>query len=272
MNSLKVLIVENEILIARQLSKYLEKQKYQVTGIARTGEQALELAKHENPDIILMDIDLDGDMDGIQTAAIVHKTLIIPIIYLTNLKDEQTFERASETLPATYLTKPFKNLDVRNAIEMSIKSLSLLSHDKAKDVNISVELNLKGQKNDQAELYTLKDRLFIKNEDGAYERVMLDEIIYIQTDDHFITLYTQYGERKIKYNLNQFIAFIKNYPIFRINKQTAVNANYVLSIKKQEALLEYTDISNKMIQKSFPIGLAYQNEVIDNFRVVMTKP
>lgn len=272
MNTLKILIVENEILIAKQLSKYLEKQAYEVTGTARTGEHALELAEQENPDIILMDIDLDGELDGIQTAAIIHKTLIIPIIYLTNLQDEQTFERASETLPATYLTKPFKNLDVRNAIEMSIKSLSLLSHNKAKDMSLSLEINLKKQEKDTEELFILKDRIFVKNENGDFEKLLLDDIISVQSDDHYIHILTRDRKLKAHYKFASFLESVKDYPIFRIHRGTAVNANFISIISKTEVKLEYTNKSEEgnTIKVNFPISDSYREEALTNFRVLMS--
>ena len=123
MNAIKILIVEDELIISKQLSIYLKQRNYDVIGIPRSGEQALEIVENENPDIVLMDIDLDGELDGIETAAKIHETLIIPIIYLTKFNDNRTLDRVKDTLPATYLTKPYKNHDVRNAIEMAISSL-----------------------------------------------------------------------------------------------------------------------------------------------------
>ena len=271
MNALKILIVENEILVSKELTSYLVHQKYQVSGAARTGEQALELVKEENPDIIIMDIDLDGELDGIQTATIIHETLIIPIIYLTDIKDEQTFNRASETLPATFLTKPFKNLDVRNAIEMAMRTLSSLLEKQAKDINISFELDLKGQKKDVNEFYTLDDRVFIKNEEGAYERIKLDEIVYIQAEGQWLTINSIYGERKIKLGLSRFLELVKDCPIFRIHKKTALNAKYVDILSKSEVKVEYRNGLNKLIQESFPIGSTYKDDVLNNFRVMIAE-
>ena len=270
MNKPKILIVENEILIAKQLANYLEKQKYQVSGKARTGERALELAKQESPDIILMDIDLDGELDGIQTAAIIHETLIIPIIYLTSIRDKQTFERASETLPATFLTKPFKNLDVRNAIEMSIKSLSLLSHDKAKDVNLSLEIKLKKQEQNNSELYALKDRIFLKNQEGDFDLLLLRDIISIQKINRQLHIQTLNGMLISNYSFTSIFEMLKGYPIFQIHRGIAVNANFVYKMSRTDVYLEYPSSEEAIkIQQSFPISNSYRNEALNSFRVVL---
>lgn len=271
MNPLKILIVENEILIAKQLSNYLKKQKYEIAGISRTGEQALELAKYENPDVILMDIDLDGEMDGIQAAASIHQSLIIPIVYLSQIVDSQTLKRASATYPATYLTKPYKNLDVRNAIEMAISSLSLLTNKHKKDVNISLDVNLKMPQKLYNVLHSIQDKIFIKKDNGSFDRLKFDEIVYIRTDDHTLIIETIFGEMKTNYTLAQFLEFFQAYPIFRIHKQYAINSNYVCSISKTELKLEYTNGFAEVIQQTFKIGPSYQKEVLKNFTFLTPK-
>jgi DNA-binding LytR/AlgR family response regulator len=271
MNPLNVLIVENEILIAKHLSKYLVDQMYNISGVARTGEEALNLVEKENPDVIIMDIDLDGQLDGIQTATLIHEKLIIPIIYLTHIQDNKTFERASNTLPGTYLTKPFKNLDVKNAIEMSIKSLRLLTQNKSKDLNLSIELNIPEGNKVLEEVYSLKDRIFIRNKYGTFSRLDLDDIVYINTDDHSLIIQTLEGEKRINFVFSNFLESIKEYPIFRIHKQTAVNANYVYNLSKKEVNLEYIDSNKELVKKTFHISKAYKEEVLNNFRVVITK-
>lgn len=272
MNPLKILIVENEILVAKQLSIYLVKQKYQITGIARAGEHALELIKHETPDIILMDIQLDGELDGIQTATIIHQKLIIPIIYLTQIRDEPTFARARTTLPAMHLTKPFKNHDVRNAIEMTISSFSLLHGNKTKDVSVSPEISIENEEKKPEELFILKDRVFVKNNSCGFDRLILSEVISIKADERFVHILTVNGKLKILYKLSSFLKMLNNYPIVRINRGTAVNANYVYQLSKTEINLEYPNQSNKdgeTIKISYPISNTYRNEALTKFRVTL---
>jgi len=274
MNAVKILIVENELIIAKQLAKYLEKRKYQIIGISRSGEQALELIEEENPDIVLMDIDLDGNLDGVETTNIIHETLIIPIIYLTKYSDQRTLNRVKDTLPATYLTKPFKNHDVKNAIEMAISSLSQLTHHKSNDVNVTLEIQLNHEDKQSDQVFHLKDRIFVKNKSGDFDRLLLENIVYMESDNHTTLIHTPNGTIMVKALLKYFLEILKDYPIIRIHHQFAVNANYVYNISRKEIKLEFIDKTQtpeKLAQIELPISTTYKNKSFNDFRVVLPK-
>lgn len=116
----KILIVEDEIIIARELEARLAAMGYDVPGIASSGKVALELALETQPDLVLMDIVLKGDMDGIETAAEIRCRLSTPIIYLTAFTDEKTLGRAKITEPFGYIVKPFAERELRANIEMAL--------------------------------------------------------------------------------------------------------------------------------------------------------
>jgi diguanylate cyclase (GGDEF)-like protein/PAS domain S-box-containing protein len=120
MGNENILIVEDERIIAIDLQRRLEKFGYHVTAIAATGKQALESIEAELPDIILMDIMLAGDMDGIQTAQIVKERHEIPVIFLTAFSDEKTLERAKHVEPVGYILKPFKEKELYTSIDIAL--------------------------------------------------------------------------------------------------------------------------------------------------------
>ncbi len=116
----KVLIVEDEVFVARDLQMNLEQMGYTVISMVPSGEQAIQKIEEERPDIVLMDIVLQGEMDGIETADIIHSKFDIPVIYLTAHGEEMIFERAKKTGPFGYIIKPFKNEELQKAIEMGL--------------------------------------------------------------------------------------------------------------------------------------------------------
>lgn len=116
----KVLIVEDETIVALEIKKVLEKLDFIVTDMATGYDSALESVKRTKPDIILMDIDLRDDKDGIDVAKQIQKTNNIPIIYTTAYSDEKTLNRAIETNPVTYLIKPFKREELKSNILLGI--------------------------------------------------------------------------------------------------------------------------------------------------------
>ncbi|MEG4272070.1 MULTISPECIES: ATP-binding protein [unclassified Microcoleus] len=117
---INILIVEDELLIAKSLSPKLEKLGYLIADIVSSGADAIQRARELRPDLILMDIVIKGDIDGIETAAIIHQELDIPIIYTTAYADDETLQRAENTGSYGYLLKPFKEREMHATIKIAL--------------------------------------------------------------------------------------------------------------------------------------------------------
>lgn len=120
METARILVVEDESIVAMDIQDRLESLGYTVVGTAATGERAIERAFRFRPDLILMDIRLQGEMDGIEAAAQILQQLTVPIIFLTANADAPTIERAKKTNPFGYVLKPFEERDLQTAIEMAL--------------------------------------------------------------------------------------------------------------------------------------------------------
>ncbi|SLM47358.1 protein of unknown function [Nitrospira japonica] len=129
-----ILIVEDEAVVAADLAGKLERAGYRVVGIAADGEDALETAAAQLPDLVLMDIRLAGQMDGIETAERIREARSIPVIYLTAHSDASTLQRASMTEPFGYILKPFDERDITTQIE-----IVLYKHEAEKSLRESEE-------------------------------------------------------------------------------------------------------------------------------------
>lgn len=120
-----VLIVEDEMIVARDLQIRLTQMGYHASGIAGSGEEAIGLAQASRPDLILVDIHLNGSMDGVETTRRIKALRDTPVVYLTAHSDEETLKRAKETEPYGYLIKPFIAEEVRTTIEMALNKHAL---------------------------------------------------------------------------------------------------------------------------------------------------
>ncbi len=116
----KILVVEDEGIVARETEYRLKDLGYTVCGIAASGAEAIRKAEQALPDVVLMDIMLKGEMDGIDAAEQIHSTLNIPVVYVTAHADENTVQRAKATEPMGYLLKPFNERELHAAIEIAI--------------------------------------------------------------------------------------------------------------------------------------------------------
>lgn len=120
MSNTKVMIVEDEKIVAMDIKSSLENLGYTVTAIADSSETALKKVVETRPDLILMDIHIKGDVDGITTAEKIHTNFNIPVIYLTANADNKTLQRAKLTEPFGYILKPFEEKELNVSIEMAI--------------------------------------------------------------------------------------------------------------------------------------------------------
>ena len=120
MEKARIMIVEDEWTVAEEIKMVLESFEYTVTSMSSSGEEAIQNAEKDKPDLVLMDIMLEGEMDGIEAANEIRSRFNTPIIFLTAYTDEKILERVSITGPFVYIAKPFVNEDLKISIEIAM--------------------------------------------------------------------------------------------------------------------------------------------------------
>ncbi len=122
MTGIKVLIVEDEPLIAKNIGMYLNNNDYEVSGIAYDPEEAIFQLRRQSPDFAILDINLESEKDGIDIADYINQHNFIPFIYLTSYSDKDTLERAKRTNPAGFIVKPFNERTLYTTIEIALSN------------------------------------------------------------------------------------------------------------------------------------------------------
>lgn len=117
----KILLVEDDSIISMQIQRELEGWSYTVVGVAQSSEDAVLMALDLSPDLIMMDIVMQGKYDGIEAVEKIKRHRDIPVIYTTGYHDDETIERARKTNPEAYLLKPYRSFEIRAAIEIAIQ-------------------------------------------------------------------------------------------------------------------------------------------------------
>ena len=165
------------MIIAANTSLQLTNLGYEVSGIVSRGEEALVQIEENLPDIILLDIQLKGELDGIETAHRMQKHFNIPIIYLTSNVDEANFERAKETNPYAFISKPFKKLDLQHAIDLTANRI------------LEAEIKV-SEENSSEPSFVLSDRIFVRHNDRIV-KIIIADILYIEADRNYCRIHAK---------------------------------------------------------------------------------
>ncbi len=140
---IKILVVEDVPNVATVLEARLESYGYEVCNVANSGVKAIEYAAAHQPDLILMDIMLEGEMNGIEAAEQINQELDTPIIYLSCLNDQEVMDRAIKTNPYGFIVKPYDNAELRFSIENALKKYRHIKHQKARIAELETSQNNK---------------------------------------------------------------------------------------------------------------------------------
>jgi DNA-binding LytR/AlgR family response regulator len=232
-NSIKILVVEDEMIIGAKISMQLSALGYEVTGILPRGEEVLNHLKENKPDIIILDIHLKGKIDGIETAALVQKNFQIPVIYLTANADDATFNRAKTTRPAAFISKPFKNLDLQRAIELTIGRMAEAETGKVTSTAIENE-----------QPFILSDRIFVRYKEKMV-KIMIADILYVEADRNYSRLFMANREYLLSITLKVIEEKFPGHLFLRIHRSYYVNLAHVEAVGE-----DYVLIGNKEIPLS----------------------
>jgi two-component system response regulator LytT len=249
MKKTSVLIVEDEVIIAKDLAQTLTKLGYTLAGHCTKGEDVIDMIESKTPDIILMDIMLKGNMTGIDAAKEIRKKFEIPVVYLTAYSDEDSLNRANTSSPSGYLVKPFKANDLRATIETALH-------------RFNEELRLRKENQMLYELVhnkESKDLLFVKSSFQLVKVVMRD-ILYVEALKDYVTLHTIGGKYIIRSTMKGIQEKLPPEQFVRVHRSYIVRVDKIISIDHTRMILEYN--------KEVPIGGLYKEEFLKRINTI----
>lgn len=236
MSRLKIGIIEDELIIAETIRETLLDLGYEATEAAINFSQGLELIEKENPDLLLMDIVLSGNKDGIDLAHEIRKLYDLPIIFLTSNADEATIRRAKEVQPDGYLVKPFNRQDLYTSIEIAISNF-----EGTEKKEVKTTLNKQ-----------LTDSIFIK-QDTLYHKVRFADIIYMQSDHVYLEIYTATQKFLIRTSLGSYLEKLPADTFYQIQRGCAININHLETINHSYAIVAGHQL---------PVGKTFRDELM----------
>jgi DNA-binding LytR/AlgR family response regulator len=246
MKDLKILVVEDELIIAESLKATLQGMGYDVVDIFTSGTEVAQKYVPGMADIAFMDIFLANNTDGITAAVQLIKKDPIPVIFLTNSTDEFLRKKAIfDTNAVYYLTKPFTKVDISTAIDFALKQLKAYQF-------ADTTSNEPG--------YLLENSIFLKNGLG-HKKVMIDDITMLEADGSYCKFTFKDGRQQVfSENLSYFgdkLSFAKE--LLRIHRSYIVNVNFIERVHESRVWIKGNEI---------PISRNYKSNFMEKFRFV----
>ncbi len=221
-NKVRILVVEDEFITLDMLRDYLENSGYDVSGDAMSADEAIDVLERFDTDLVLLDINIKGDRDGIWIAEQIRQHYQIPFIFLSAYSDAPTIERAANTYPYGYLVKPFTQADVFTAIEVALKNF-------AREVR---PLNLPEQNwADGAELL-INQFIFIKD-NQTFRKIVIADIHFVQAHKNYIELHFSNHRAVIRSTLQRFSKVLPQTHFVQTHRSFLVNMRFIDEINAQ---------------------------------------
>jgi DNA-binding LytR/AlgR family response regulator len=247
----KIVVVEDESIVSKDIQQSLKKLGYIVVGAAATGEKAIELVDEFEPDLVLMDIMLKGQMSGIDAAGVIKERHSIPVIYLTAYADENTLSKAKVTEPYGYIIKPFKEVDIHTSIEMA-----LYKHEKNQEVEKERDL-----------LFSIvdgqggaSDIIFVKSK-SRQVKLNTSEIYFVEALKDYVVINLLGSRYTIHSTMKDIERKLNGGDFIRVHRSFIVRLDKIAAIEQSNLFLENE-------KKSVPIGGSYKIDLQKKLKFV----
>lgn len=232
----KILIVEDEFTIALNLQAILSNANYIVLGIADSFKACVEECKKERPDLILMDIEIKGAYDGIETASLIKDMFDIPVIFITAFGQEEFFERAKKLRPEAYITKPFDTNSLLRTIAIACEKIKIKTTQDTKNL--------------------------ILNSGDGWVKVEIDSIVFVMSDNNYCSLYLN-EEKPLLINIT-LKAIEQQLPpkdFFRCHQSYLLSMEKIKKIERDEGYVAIMNDGSKV-----PISRVNRTIMLEKFK------
>ncbi|MEL6851094.1 MAG: response regulator [Bacteroidota bacterium] len=239
MKNTRILIVEDELLIAMDIKMRLTAMGYQVVGTAQNQAQAWEILATEQADLAVVDIELKGKIAGISLAKQIKESLNIPVIFLTSHTDALTVAQARAAKPASYVLKPFNDQSLHIAIDLAIHN-----HETA-----GTEALLSGQLEASAgQPFFLQESIFVRKRE-RFCRVKYKDILYLEAQSNYSTIFTRKEKYTLAITLGQVGTKLSHPAFVRVSRSFIVNMHQIDAVEGNAIYIDGKIIKVSKVQK-----------------------
>lgn len=249
MSKIKVLIVEDELLMAEEMAGLLRSKGFDVLGIVDTVVEAKRALQVYQLDIVLVDIKLKGTETGIDLARYIQENNLLPFIFITSHTDQELIASALATKPSAFLVKPYNKLELQVSIE-----LAFYNYQEKKTAFPKQSFEISDQSS-----YSVNDHIFIKD-NHVFEKLSFADILWLKAESSYVSIFT-----KIKHylltsdTLGSILEKIQSGSMLRVHRSYAVNIQHVDAIEGNQL---------RVMEELIPVGKSYRNSIKEHFRML----
>ena len=242
---IKILIVEDNVIIADDMQSMLEEIGYEIVDNVIVYEQAVEVLKNKEVDLVLIDIILASDKTGIDLGQHIRDNYNIPFIFVTSNSDRATVENAKTVKPNGYLVKPFEQQDLYTSIEIALSNFDYSTDASGSPVAAPGE-GVVGTS-------VLKDSIFVKKQ-HLYYRIQFDDIQFIKADNVYLEVNTADKKFLVRSPLKDYLEKLPKNKFYRAHKSYIVNVDHIDAINSKDIMINNTLIPISKDFKEFIIS------------------
>lgn len=232
--AIKILIVEDNVIIADDMQSMLEEIGYEIVDNVIVYEQAIEVLKSKQVDLVLIDIILASDKTGIDLGKHIRENYDIPFIFVTSNSDRATVENAKTVKPNGYLVKPFEQQDLYTSIEIALSNFIYGKESSSKGNNISG--NSESSDNVAMSNSILKDSIFVKKQ-HLYYRIQFGDIHFIKADNVYLEVNTADKKFLVRSPLKDYLEKLPKNKFYRAHKSYIVNVDHIDAINSKDIMI-----------------------------------
>jgi DNA-binding LytR/AlgR family response regulator len=245
MPGIKVLLVEDDWIIAKEISYTLQDLGFEVAANFDNAEDAYKQMKTLQPDLVILDIDLSGEMTGIDLARLLKQEGKTPFIFLTALADMQTVEKAKLAEPYAYLVKPVTPETLYSTIEITLHNAA------RRNADIAAATSIKGD-------LSFDHGIFVKNK-KRLEQILLKDILWIEAYDIYAMIKTATGQFLLSHSLKVVEEKFPSSHFIRVHRSYLVNKEKIEAIEENELVIG---------DKHIPIGKTYRDALMKKLSIL----
>ncbi|MBQ4915554.1 response regulator [Maribacter sp. MMG018] len=244
---IKILIVEDNVIIADDMQSMLEEIGYEIVDNVIVYEQAVEVLKNQQVDLVLIDIILASDKTGIDLGKHIRDNYDIPFIFVTSNSDRATVENAKTVKPNGYLVKPFEQQDLYTSIEIALSNF-IYGKQSGGSAN-NGDVNEDGPMSNSI----LKDSIFVKKQ-HLYYRIQFGDIQFIKADNVYLEVNTVDKKFLVRSPLKDYLEKLPKNKFYRAHKSYIVNVDHIDAINSKDIMINDTLIPISKDFKEFIIS------------------